>query len=197
MTSMRRIAVTLVAAASLVGAIALLPQQAEARGRGGFRGGGLHSGFRAGGFGSHGFVRAGGFFAIGPYFAFDYGFGPFWGPYYGPYPYYGSYPYYQDDDGANLNAAGIAGVGAIEMSVKPNQAEVWVDGKYVAQARDLDGGPSYLWLKEGPHRVVVSKGGYASFAKVIDVRRGTLRQVRVELARGESRPPAEPPAEAR
>ena len=34
---------------------------------------------------------------------------------------------------------------------KPDRADVWVDGKYVGEARDLDGYPSYLWLEKGPH----------------------------------------------
>ena len=36
-----------------------------------------------------------------------------------------------------MNAAMIAGFGAVELNVKPNRADVWVDGRYVGEARDL------------------------------------------------------------
>ncbi len=43
----------------------------------------------------------------------------------------------------------IAGFGAVDVDAKPNRADVWVDGKYVGEARDLDGYPS-LTLPAGP-----------------------------------------------
>ena len=73
--------------------------------------------------------------------------------------------------------------------MNPKQAEVWVDGKYVAEARDLDGDPSYLWLKQGPHHVVVYKAGFRSLEEDVDVPVGMIRQLKVALEKGESAPP--------
>ncbi len=165
----------------LVGAtVAVAPQPAEARG------------FR------HHAVFVGGFY--GPVFGFGYGpfFDPFWGPYAGGYGYY--YP--RSYGGVDMNAAMIAGVGAIDLDARPNRADVWVDGDYVGEARDLDGDPSYLWLKPGAHRIAVYKGGYRTFDEKVLVQRGMVRKLRVRLEPGESKPPGpkeprdRPPAES-
>jgi len=133
-----------------------------------------------------GFVFVGGFYGWGPY----WGGGPWWGwgPYWGPY---------SPDGGASLGAAMVAGFGAIDLDVKPNRAEVWADGKYVAEARDLDGYPSYLWLKQGPHHLVVYHGGYKRFEEDIEVHVGMKANLKVRLEKGESEPPRRVPPEAR
>jgi hypothetical protein len=81
--------------------------------------------------------------------------------------------------------------------VNPKQAEVWVDGKYVADARDLDGDPSYLWLKQGTHHIVVYKAGFRSFDEDVDVNVGMIRQLKLKLEKGESQPPARASADVR
>lgn len=134
--------------------------------------------------GWHGHVAVG--------FGYPYwGYGPYWGgPWYGGWGFgYGFYP-----PPIDLNAATIAGVGAIDLNVKPGEAEVWVDGKFVDEAKELDGGPRYLWLKEGPHHVVIYRGGYASFDEQIDVRAGTARELKVRLEKGSSEAPGKKPA---
>ena len=131
-----------------------------------------------------GFVFVGGFYGWGPY----WGGGPWWGwgPYWGPY---------SPDGGASLGAAMVAGFGAIDLDVKPNRAEVWADGKYVAEARDLDGYPSYLWLKDGAHRLQVYKGGFKTFDEEIAVHRGIKTTLKVRLEPGESQPPGTKPGD--
>jgi hypothetical protein len=123
----------------------------------------------------------GGFYGWDPFYfgyGFGYGLGP-WGVGYFPYA-----P--RPAGGVDLSAAMIAGWGAIDLNVKPGQAEVWVDGKYVDEARDLDGTPSFLWLPEGAHQLTVRKGGYATFEAPIEVRRGTLKELKVRMKPGES-----------
>lgn len=175
MTSWKQVRATLTAAAVLVGTVALFPAVADAHGRGGFHGGGR--------------VIVGGHF--NPYFGLDYGWGPFWSSYWGPYWGYPYGPYaYGPRESVDMNAAMIAGYGAIDLNVKPNRAEVRVDGKYVGEARDLDGSPSYLWLKDGTHRLTISKGGYATFDTKIDVLRGIKKGLKIQLQEG----PAEQPS---
>lgn len=59
----------------------------------------------------------------------------------------------------------------------------------MAEARDLDGHPSYLWLAEGAHRVVVYRAGYARFEEEVDVHRGVVEDLKIRLEKGESVPP--------
>jgi hypothetical protein len=126
------------------------------------------------------------------------GFYPYWGwgfgGYYGAYgPFFGPPYAYQPEGGVDLSAAMMAGYGGVDLDVKPGHAEVWVDGKYVAEARDLDGYPSFLWLKEGVHRVIVYKGGYVRFEEDIEVGRGVKKNLRVRLEKGESEAPGRRP----
>jgi hypothetical protein len=130
---------------------------------------------------SHGWYGYPGYFHYDPwvYGGFYRGYGPYFGPSMHPFAH----------AGADMNAAAIRGLGAVEMKAKPGSAEVWVDGAFVAEARDLDGYPSYLWLKEGVHRVVVYKGGYANFDEEIDVRRGVHKELKVKLEKGDGKAP--------
>jgi len=131
-------------------------------------------------------VYGGGFYGFNPWFGM--GFGPYggWGPY---------YPGFYPPGGVDMNAAMIAGFGAVELNVKPNRADVWVDGRYVGEARDLDGYPTYLWLADGAHRVAVHKGGFLVFDEQIDVRRGMKTEIKLKLQPGDSPPPGTKPAE--
>ena len=141
--------------------------------------------------GGHVVVRGGYRFGYAP-FAYGWGFSPFFSPYWA----YGVGPYYnQMAGGVDMNVAMIAGWGAVEMNVKPNRADVWVDGKYIGEARDLDGYPSYLWLEKGPHHVAVYKAGYRTFEEDVDVARGMRRELKLRLEPGESQPPGAKPAD--
>jgi len=148
-----------------------------------------HRGGHGGGYGGHGrvVVYGGGFYGWGPWFGLGYGWGPYWGwgPYYPGYP--GGVP--------DMNYAMMSGMGAVELNVKPNRADVWVDGRYVAEARDLDGYPTYLWLADGAHHLQVYKGGFKLFDDQIDVRRGMRSEIKLKLEPGESQPPGPKPGE--
>ena len=163
---------SLVVAAIAVAAAPLgLPASAEAHGH--------HGGVYVG-------VGFGGFYGWGPY----WGWGPWWG--WGPGPYgYGA------PVGAALGYAMMSGMGALDLSVKPKQAEVWVDGRYFAEARDLDGDPSYLWLKGGAHHLVMYKAGFRSFDETVEVNVGMIRELKVTLEPGESERPVPAAPEVR
>ncbi len=135
-------------------------------------------------------VGFGGYYGWAPYWG--YGWGPYWGWGWGwgPGPYYG---YYGEPARGALGYAMASGLGALDMNVKPNRAEVWADGRYVADARDLDGDPSYLWLKQGTHHLVVYMSGYRSYERDVDVHVGVIRELKVVLEKGESLPPVPAP----
>jgi len=168
MTNGKRAGLTVAVAVALTGALALQAPQAEAHGRAGGR--------RV--------IYGGGFYS--PWM----GFGPSWGWGWGAYPP----AHFQPEGGVSMGAAMIAGMGAVELNVKPNRADVWVDGKYVGEARDLDGYPSYLWLAEGEHRVAVHKGGFLVFDERINVQRGMKTQIKLKMQPGDSPPPGPKPA---
>jgi hypothetical protein len=162
-------------ALALAGLTLLGTTAAEAHGRGG--GGGR-------------VVVRGGYGFYAPPFAYGWGF---YSPFFAPYWAWGG-PYYPPGGGVDMNVAMMAGLGAVELNVKPNRADVWVDGKYVAEARDLDGYPSYLWLAEGEHRIAVHKGGYLVFDEPIHVQRGMKTEIKLRLQPGDSPPPGPKPA---
>jgi hypothetical protein len=169
MTHWMRKGAMLVAAAGLVGATFGAPSKAEARDND-----------------DHGAVRV--YHGFRPYFGVHYGHwgGPYWGAgWWGP------------EGGVSMHAAMLAGYGAIKVDAKPKQAEVWADGKPIAEARDLDGSPSYLWLKEGEHRIQLYKGGFVTFDQKIDVHAGMRTELRVQLERGPSVPPSSKAPEAK
>jgi hypothetical protein len=166
----RQRGVALAAAALVASVLLVLPANAAAHGR-------------------HGGVFVGGVYGFAPYYGMGWGWG--WGPYWGPYGPYSFGP----GGGVEAGAAMVAGFGAVDVDAKPNRADVWADGKYVGEARDLDGYPSFLWLKEGEHTVAIYKGGYRTFEEKIDVRRGMQTKLKVRLEKGESAPPGLKPGE--
>jgi len=170
MTNGKRAGSVLAVAVALTGALAFQPPQAEAHGRGG---------------GRRVVYVGGGFY--GPWMSPWYGWG--WG--------WGAYPpaFYEPEGGVSMGAAMVAGFGAVDLNVKPNRADVWVDGKYVGEARDLDGYPSYLWLADGAHKLAVHKGGYRIFEEDISVRRGMKTQIKLRLEPGDSPPPGPKPTD--
>jgi hypothetical protein len=103
-----------------------------------------------------------------------------WGPpaYYSAYRG-GSDDYYAPDSGA------------LDLDIKPEDAEVWVDGEYVGIADNYDGFPRYLWLAEGDHRLVFYLDGYRTAAREFTIERGVVLQVKTQLDEGESKPAAE------
>ncbi|HXM78084.1 MAG TPA: PEGA domain-containing protein [Thermoanaerobaculia bacterium] len=144
----------------------------RASGRGGFHGGGFRSGFR-------------------PYYGF-YG-GPSWGYRWGWYgwpAYYGYYGYYRGPNG--YIAANWA---SVKTDVSPDEARVYLDGKYIGTADDFDGWPDKLYLRPGHYRLEFRLSGYEPKVVEVDARRGTELKIDDKLrkappgARSESDPP--------
>ena len=134
--------------------------------------------------------------SYGPHFGLGFGPGGAFGPW-GAYGYWGG-PWGGDYPGQGVDTMTVAkmtGWGALELSVKPSRADVWVDGKYVGEARDLDGYPSYLWLEKGAHRLAIYEGGYRTFEEDVEVERGVLKDLKVRLEPGNSLPPGPKPSD--
>jgi hypothetical protein len=100
---------------------------------------------------------------------------PFWGwgwPYYG-YPGYDGYAY-----GAASNWA------AVKTDVEPEEARVYLDGKYIGTADDFDGWPDKLYLRPGHYKVEFRLNGYESLVLNVNAKAGTTLEVDNRLAKG-------------
>jgi hypothetical protein len=92
-----------------------------------------------------------------------FGFGYIWDPFWWGYPYGGGwgYPY-----GGGYYGGGYAyrdtdeGKGGVRLKVKPNEAEVLVDGYYYGTVNDFDGAFQSLKLEKGPHEVTLRLNGF-------------------------------------
>lgn len=92
-------------------------------------------------------VLAGAYYAD-PYWLYDPWFGYGYQYPFGPYPY-PPYRYYRDDLGA-----------AVRLEVKPNDAEVYVDGYYAGIVDDFDNAFQRLRLAPGEHEIALHLDGY-------------------------------------
>jgi hypothetical protein len=73
----------------------------------------------------------------------------------------------------------IAMGGRLELSIRPEDASVYVDGAFRGSAREA----STLRLAPGPHRIEVVRPGYKTFEKQVDIAPGQTTDVKVELDR--------------
>lgn len=107
----------------------------------------------------------------------------YWGPYWHlPPPAYSVYrtPYSPRPASADL--------GALNLVIKPKKSEVYVDGRFVGLAKEFDGYPGYLWLKEGSHEISLVRDGYVTFSDRIVIRTGHVVDVKLRLEPGVSTP---------
>ena len=90
------------------------------------------------------------------YGGWGFGFGLGWGPY-GWYPYaypYGGYPYYP--------YSGYYNESSLRIQVKPNNAEVYIDGYFMGHVDSYDGMFQRLYVPPGEHEVEIFHEGYRS-----------------------------------
>ena len=111
-----------------------------------------------------------------------------WG-YWGPYWYYPPPAAYPLDRTVYSPQSVAADLGALNLVIKPKKADVYVDGRFVGRAKDFDGYPGYLWLKEGSYEISLVRDGYVTFSDRIPVRTGQVVDVELRLEPGLSTPP--------
>jgi PEGA domain len=130
------------------------------------------------------------------YYGFSWGLGFGWGPY-GPYPY-GPYPYPYYHYNGHYNES------SLRIQVKPNNAEVYIDGYYMGLVDSYDGMFQRLHLPPGEHEVEIFHEGYRSIRELMRFapREGyELKRVMEPVAPGDPAPvrpkpnPAAQPAE--
>lgn len=65
----------------------------------------------------------------------------------------------------------------IKTDVEPDEARVYVDGRYVGTADDYDGFPRKLRVAPGTHRVTFRLRGYAPYSVVVNAASGRVVDV--------------------
>ena len=143
---------------------ALPAAAAPGHGGGGGRGGGHGFGGRGHG-GGRVFIGIGG----------GWGWG-YWG-WPGYYGYYG--PGYGPGYGRVYGPAEQWAV--IDTDISPEEAQVYLDGRYIGIADDFDGNPDYLYLKPGRYRIEFRLEGYETLTRQIEARPGVSMDFKDKL----------------
>ena len=121
----------------------------------------------------------------GPWFAgYGFGLGYFYDPwgysYYSPYDYgYGSSRYGYGRSRYDRGAA----VGQVRLKVKPEHAQVYVDGYYVGEVDSFDGLLQRLTIEAGAHRVELRAAGYETVSFDVMVTPGETVTYKGEMKR--------------
>ena len=156
--------------------LALPAASAVAGPRGAFHGGGFRGGNHGGRVIIHGgYGYGGGWF--NPYWG--YGYPGYYSGYYGrPYGYGYGYGY--------SGYGGDSNWGAVKTDVDPEEARVYLDGKYIGTADDFDGWPDKLYLRPGHYRVEFRLSGYEPLSLDVDARPGQELKIDNKLRKGGS-----------
>ena len=76
----------------------------------------------------------------------------------------------------------------VKTDVSPEEAQVFLDGKYIGSADDFDGMPDFLYLGPGQYHLEFSLPNYQTYATELDVTRGQQVQLdeKLKLEQGKS-----------
>ncbi|MFP3939292.1 MAG: PEGA domain-containing protein [Thermoanaerobaculia bacterium] len=123
------------------------------------------------------------------------GFHGFWYPWSAWYPwgYWGGYSYYPYwGPGVRWYPEQVRqSMGALDTDVRPEEAEVWLNGQRIGIADNFDGWPRYLWLEEGTYDVVFYHEGFETLARQYTIYPGVVIDVEDRMRRGEAVHPLE------
>lgn len=120
-----------------------------------------------------------------PFYWYGYYYPFYYGHYAYGYPHYGRYDRYRYSSGEAL--------GALDLDVRPEKAEVYVDGRFVGVADNFDGFPSYLWLEPGTYEIAFYKEGYETVTRAVKVPPGTEIGFEDRMVAGTAVKPEAPP----
>lgn len=142
---------------------------------------GSHHGGRYG-YGSHNYhyhypgCGHGGYGYGGSYYGYGFGY-PY---YYGPF----GYIYYRQPHVSIYSGGYDQEMGALDLDVRPEKAQIFVDGTLVGVADQYDGFPAYLWLEKGTYDIVIYKEGYETIFRQYTVYPGVVLDVSDQMVRG-------------
>ena len=149
---------------------------------------------RAGSRGHHGHHRYHGYGHYGLYGYGGYGHHGYYG-HHSPYGhgYYGNYSarFYGPDGNPYRVVSTVGDLGALDLNVKPKNAQVYLNGTYIGVSGKFDGRPSYLWLKEGTYELIFLNEGYMTVIREFAIHAGAVIDVKLRLVPGRSVLPEE------
>lgn len=73
--------------------------------------------------------------------------------------------------------------GAIDCDVKPKEAEVYIDGKFVGVAGEFDGWPRYLYIKPGKYEIKFKLEGYEDLTFNVEVAPKKIIRIKEKMKR--------------
>lgn len=132
-----------------------------------------------------------------PYFGYRVGYS--YNPYrHDSYGYGHDYGYRRDSaevpiTGGSGGGAEVA-MGALDLDIEPQQAEIFVDGYLIGDADQFDGFPNYLWLEEGSYELAFYREGYETIYRQYTIYPGVIIDVDDRLRPGQAERPAPPSA---
>jgi hypothetical protein len=88
---------------------------------------------------------------------------------------------YRDDDGRDLDPAGDDEQGRLILSIEPDDASVYLDGKFVGTAEEISRLHRGLVVDAGQHRISVVRPGRRGSEQTVTVRPGGEQEVDIEL----------------
>jgi hypothetical protein len=102
-----------------------------------------------------------------------------WDPWYGPGYYPGGGPYYYPEQVRPT-------MGALDLDLRPEEVQVWLDGTLIGIADHFDGWPRYLWLDQGTYDLVFYLPGYQTLARQYTIYPGVIIDVEDRMQSGEA-----------
>ncbi|MEM9593624.1 MAG: PEGA domain-containing protein [Acidobacteriota bacterium] len=106
----------------------------------------------------------------------------YWGPFAVHAPYWPSA--YVGIGGGGIGHRYSNGMGALDLDVSPEKAEIYIDGQYVGVADEYDGFPQYLWLEKGTYDVAIYREGYETIVRQYSIYPGVVIDVSDRMKRG-------------
>lgn len=73
--------------------------------------------------------------------------------------------------------------GAIDCDVMPEEASIYIDGKYIGIADQFDGWPRYLYIQEGRYNITFSLEGYESLSMNVEVVPNRIIRIKEKMNR--------------
>ncbi|MDA8016626.1 MAG: PEGA domain-containing protein [Thermoanaerobaculia bacterium] len=114
--------------------------------------------------------------------------GHYWGGYYGWCSYRWYWPWwptvYVESNRYNDDVWG-----ALDLDVRPEKAEIYLDGQYIGIADEYDGFPSYLWLEKGTYDLAIYAEGYETLFRQVSIYPGIVIDIEDRMRTGPSTHP--------
>ncbi|HEY3350048.1 MAG TPA: PEGA domain-containing protein [Thermoanaerobaculia bacterium] len=149
--------------------------------RGGGHSGGYYGGHGGGYYGGHyggyrPYYPYWGWAAWGSGWGWGWGYAPYWSTWWWGGPWGGTSIYVAP---ASVDVGVRQGrYAVVKTDVQPEEAQVYLDGKYIGSADDFDGYPDFLYLGPGKYQLEFRMPNYMTYATELDVTAG--RQMKIE-----------------